>query len=389
MKPGCVNSGANGAMLLKDPIVLVTDIVATHQNGVNRVSANAGGAPLWFESSDIDLRPAPEAFGSALLIPSLNNGSSLTIDNPVSGKWLSNIEQLLDFYHEWWGYRRLMPVTLGPAIAKTAKVKRAALFFSGGVDSFFSLLRYKQPLEFLVTVQGFDITLKDDTRMAALTSSLKIIAAETGLKPIIIRTNVREHPEFNKTSWESTHGGALAAIGHLLSDSVNRILISSTYPHVNEMPWGSHPKTDPLWSSDELEIIHFGAEFGRIQKLSSIAHEPLVRKHLRVCWENLSASGNCSRCEKCLRVRLVLAVSGELVNFPVFEGPEFLAQQFDELPRTRAFEPLYAQLLEQGCLDPKLHGAVSRLLKRSARTEGYPRRLAKRTLRKVLQLVSS
>ena len=82
----------------------ITDIVAEYKNGVHRVSANAAGAPLWFESEDIDLRPAAEAFGSALLILALNSGSQLTIDEEVSKQWLENSKLLLDTFHEWWGY---------------------------------------------------------------------------------------------------------------------------------------------------------------------------------------------------------------------------------------------------------------------------------------------
>ena len=366
--------------------MLITNIIAEQESGVNRVSASPGGKSLWFESSDIALRPSPEAFGSALLLPSLNNGCSLTIDNQVNGKWLSNVEQILDIYHEWWGYPKLMPQSAGCYSGQARAEGKTALLFSGGVDSFFSLLRHTETIDALVTVQGFDMPLQDTTRFAALKSSLSSIASETGKKSLVIRTNVREHSEFDKVFWERSHGGALAAVGHLLGDSFGRLLISSSYPNAFQRPWGSHAKTDPLWSSDDLQIVHFGAEFGRIQKLSSIVHEPLVRKHLRVCWENLSASGNCSLCEKCLRVRLVLAECGELINYPGFEGPDTLAQQIDALPHTQAFEPLYGQLIKRGRLRPELEGAVRRLLKRSERAESHSRHLTKRTLRKLLSM---
>jgi hypothetical protein len=366
--------------------VLITDIAAERENRMNRISGNPGGALLWFESSDIELRPSPEAFGSALLLPSLHNGSTLTIDSSVNGTWLSNLEHLVDIYHDWWGYPKLVPNAFGSHNDRRSETGKTALFFSGGVDSFFSLLRHDQEIDALITVYGFDITLQDGPRIAALQASLSSIAAATRKESIIIRTNVREHPEFGKVFWERAHGGALAAVGHLLSNSFSRILISSSYPYAIDRPWGSHPKTDHLWSSDELKLVHFGAGVGRIEKLYSIVHEPLVRNHLRVCWENLTETGNCSRCEKCLRVRLVLAECDELDNFPVFEGPESLAQQVDALPQTTAYEPLYEQLVERGRLRADLDGAVRRLLKRSQNTERLPRRLAKGTVRRVLSM---
>jgi hypothetical protein len=369
--------------------VQITNIIKECDGKVYRVSADAGGASLWFESSDMEPRPAPQAFGCALLIPALQQGYSLTIDAKVDAKWLSNVEQLLDIFHEWWGYPKLMPKAIGCHTGKTMRAEKTALFFSGGVDSFFSLLRYDQRIDTLVTVHGFDINLQDATRIAALKSSLSRIAAETGKESIIIRTNVREHPEFGKAPWQRSHGGVLGAVSHLVSDSVGRILISSSYANVNERPWGSHPKTDPLWSCDGLQIVHFGAEFERIEKLLSIAHEPLVRQHLRVCWENLSSEGNCSRCEQCLRNRLVLADCGELANYPVFEGPEFLVRQIDALPEINGFPRMFSQLVERGRLRPDVETAVRNLLKRTKRNKSFSRSLAKRALRKYFSWTSA
>lgn len=368
--------------------MLVTNIIAEHENGVNRVSANAGGASLWFESFDIDLRPAPEAFASALLIPSLRNGCSLTIDKPVSGKWLSNVEQLVDIFHEWWGYQKLIPKALGCIKDQKSEVQRTALFFSGGVDSFYSLLRSNHKIELLVTVHGFDVHLQDVSRMAAVSTSVQSVAAEFGIKSAIVRTNFREHPETVSTPWEQTHGGALAAIGHLLTEYVDRILISSTNTNNIHQPWGSHWRIDHLWSSDQLEIVHFGAELQRIEKARAIASEPLVRKHLRVCWENLSPLANCSRCEKCVRTRIVLAECGELANYSGLKGEESLARDIDALPPYRNMGLDFIYLLENGRLNSDVRIAIHKLIKRTQRMNSYPRNLANRALRKVLSLAS-
>jgi len=377
--------------------VHVTDLSLEYHNGAHRVSANAGGTPVWFESSDIELRPAAEAFGCALLIPALREGCSLTIDAEIDTKWLSNIEQLLDIFHEWWGYPKLMPKarsyspSYSPSysIEQKADVTRTALCFSGGVDSFYTLLRSEHTINSLVTVHGYDIELQDVTRMAALRSSIQSVAAETNVKPIIIRTNLREHPVVARAPWGHAHGGALAAMGHLLSDSVERILISSSYAYVNSRPWGSHWQTDHLWSSERQQILHFGMELQRSGKLRALANEPLVRQHLRVCWENRAAQGNCSRCEKCIRTRLVLADCGELIHFPGLEGQESLAQRINSLPAIKGPGKLFSELLQRGRLTPDVETAVRRLIKRTERAKSYPRNLAKSTFRKVLSWKSS
>jgi hypothetical protein len=124
----------------------------------------------------------------------------------------------------------------------------------------------------------------------------------------------------------------------------------------------------------------------RVEKLRAIAGEPLVREHLRVCWENLSAQGNCSRCEKCIRTRLILADCGELANYPGLEGEESLERDIGTLPLYKNMGLDFFYLLEKRRLKPEIENAIHKLIKRTKRTKSYSRNLAKRTLRKAWSL---
>jgi hypothetical protein len=346
----------------------IGEIVATHQGGLHRVAAEAAGAALWFESADAPLCASPEAYGSAMLVAALHAGSQLELGQAACREWLSNIERLLPILQEWWGYPALVP--LAPCLDKAAAAPGAqtALCFSGGVDSFYSLLRGEHRPQWLVFVSGYDITLHDAARMAACESTLRVIAAECGARPVVVRTNLREHHVFAEAPWVRTHGGALAAIGHVLAGPVGQLIISSTYQYDHSYPWGSHWRTDPLWSSRLLRIIHQGASLWRHQKLWAIADEELVRRHLRVCWENRVPAGNCSRCDKCVITMLELEMRGRLRNFAVFEHPWSLAGRIDALPRT-AYQRTYDVLLQQG-----LSYLVKRAVKRLLRRTGQPLR---------------
>lgn len=358
----------------------VSDIAAGYcgDGGAHRVCADVGGEPLWFESPDAELLPSTEAFGCALLVAAIHGGRTLTIDGDVSARWLANVASLLDVFQGWWGYEKLQPRAAragggGPASERTA------LCFSGGVDSFYTLLRSGRRVELLLAVHGYDIKLRDRGRASAFESSLREVAAESGMKAVVVRTNLREHPAFTRAPWERTHGGALAAAGHLLGEAAGRLLVSSSYPYSSQVPWGSHWRTDPLWSSDKVEVVHVGAEHRRSEKLRAIASEPLVRRHLRVCWENLSPAGNCSRCEKCLRTRLMLSDMGELENFPVFEGAETLARRIDSLPFIRGRGGAFDRLLSRGRLTPEVETATRNLIERTRREKSLRSRLAKKT----------
>ncbi|HLS46971.1 MAG TPA: hypothetical protein VK012_00505 [Gemmatimonadales bacterium] len=334
-----------------------------------RVSALVGGIEAWFESDELPLQPSPEAFASAFLIPAAAEGRQLELEAPICPVWRSGAADLLPVIGGWWGYRSEVPDGVRRVAAGPALDGKTALCFSGGVDAFYSLLRYPG-VDLLVAAHGFDIPRAETRRMAAFERSLREVAQALGIRAGVIRTNLREHPHFAGVSWERTHGGALAALGHLLSDSVSRLVISSSAARRDEHPWGSHWQTDPLWSSSRMAVEHFGEAVRRGDKLIEIADHPLVQQHLRVCWENANADVNCSRCEKCIRTELILAACGKHDDFPVFQPGATLARRVDgiaKVPETPLLIPYRAAL--QSGLDPAVARAVRALLRRSRRAQ--------------------
>ena len=299
-----------------------------------------------------------------MLVPALHQNSDLAIDAPLDSVWLSNAKTLMSVFGKWWGYR---PITITGTAGDTGAAeqgKATALCFSGGVDSFFNLLRGPYRVDYLLVAYGYDIRLSDMNRMDSFRPSLRSISEATGTTLAVIRTNLREHPVFSGVPWQRAHGGALAALGHVMA-GIRRLLLSASYPYELNRPWGSHWTTDPLWSSAQLEIVHEGASFWRGDKLLQIADEPLVRNHLRVCWEGRTSSLNCCRCEKCLRTMLILTQCGKLDAFAAFPDKTNLARYLDELDAISTdLMHVYRSLLRQR-LDPKLSRAVRSLLKRS------------------------
>jgi hypothetical protein len=157
-------------------------------------------------------------------------------------------------------------------------------------------------------------------------------------------------------------------VGHLLSGAVGRLLVSSSVSRSWRMPWGSHWKTDPLWSSPELSVVHWGASMSRAEKIREICREPLVERHLRVCWENRAPTGNCSRCVKCMRTALVLLDEGVLDRYPGFARAPDLAANLDAMPTAPGRWKLFDALLEKGTLPPDVHRALGDLRRRTRRT---------------------
>ncbi len=332
------------------------------------------GTELYFESADTRLSPAPELFASALLPVAAGREVKLVMDAPIDPCWRRNAAGVLRVWSSWWG----TPARLG-RVLKAQKPQRergsrrepatgVGLCFSLGVDSFHSLLRSGREVDQLILAEGFDVPLGDRPRIEHAESALREVAESTGCRAIVIRTNLREHRTGRRIRWPRAHGGPLAALGHACSDEIGELLISSTKPYVANQPWGSHWETDPGWSSSRLRVSHVGAEHRRNDKLATIADEPLVRKHLRVCWENRSPAGNCGECEKCVRTMLILTVLGRVGDFPAFPKDRPIAASIDSVPLIRPDSaPVYEAALAASA-DPELGEAVERLLARSPGT---------------------
>jgi hypothetical protein len=218
--------------------------------------------------------------------------------------------------------------------------------------------------DLLVNVHGFDVPLADAVRQCAARATIERVAAATGTGSLFLRTNLREHPLVQDTPWDASHGGALAAAGHVLSGALRRIAIGSSQPRWSTNPWGSHWRTDHLWSSSTLEFVHVDPDLDRLEKIRRIAPHPLVHEHLRVCWSQSGPRANCSRCEKCMLTMLGLAEAGVLAECTAFEQVDLL-----ELVRARRRSrwrlPMLHDLARSPRLDPELRRALRAMWWRS------------------------
>jgi hypothetical protein len=202
---------------------------------------------------------------------------------------------------------------------------------------------------------------------------LRAIGRETGSRTILVRTNLKRHPAFRGTSWSAAHGACIAAVGQLLSNDFGTVVLSSSISRDSTEACGTHWALDPLWSSARLRVVSFG-EPRRPDKLLEIAAEPLARRFLRCCWENLNSRMNCGECEKCLRTQLILAGAGQLDAFPVFEHSEPLVERVSRLRCVRSEDLFhtYERILESR-LPADLSLSVQQLLTRSRRLARWRR----------------
>lgn len=255
----------------------------------------------------------------AMLPMAASLGEDIELSLPVDALLLENVQGILTIWKEW--YPELHRVAIRCPVNGYAEPKstRTATFFSGGVDSYFSIAR-RMPqnpqdipavgkVDDLLTVWGFDIGVYDEAQFRPLAEMLTGSAKKLELNHIIVRTNLREVMPVYREQWGPlAHGAGLAFIGLMLERRYGEIVLGSTYPYGALSPWGSHPLVDPLFSTSGVTVVHDGAAVTRIEKTKVAARLPETNRALHVC----QAVGlqNCSRCEKCYRTMIALDILG-------------------------------------------------------------------------------
>lgn len=277
------------------------------------VSATIRGADfatqaVTFSSSVLPLTPVADAWLAATLPVAMRHGRDVRSDAPVSQRLLAGVVRWQQVLAAW--YPDLRPVRVeAPATARDACGSGVACFFSGGVDSWASILRHRNALRGVIGVHGFDVAFEDEAAWHAIGPRLAAAAGAVGLDYWPVATNLRSWIDRAGDWGQVTHGAGLASVALLLQNTVRTVIVPSSHTYSDLFPWGSHPILDPLWSTEAVTVVHDGAELTRVEKTALISSEPAALAHLRVCWRDVAAF-NCGVCEKCLRTRTTFAVLG-------------------------------------------------------------------------------
>jgi hypothetical protein len=308
-----------------------------------------------------------EAFITSALLPCMKmGGGKISAKGNISPKFISALSVIQDIYTIWdASLHRTEVANITPVVTAALSQKRVGAFFTGGVDSFYTFLKHHDEITDLIFVHGLDIQLDDTVLRNKTSEMIRKVANEFGKNVIEIETNIRELLNFYLDWGKLGHGPALAAIGHLLSPTLHRIYIPSSYSYANLFPWGSHPILDPLWSSDSLEFIHDGCEATRVQKVALISKYDIAMNSLRVCWTNPDSIYNCGKCEKCIRTMINLKINNALSRCTTF-NEKLDIKQIKKLVAhdvgTRAFIKENLDVLEKNQTDKELTNALKYVL---------------------------
>jgi hypothetical protein len=314
---------------------------------------------------------AGDPFVAGLLIPAMAVGEDLIVEAPVSPTLLNKVDSIQSWLRAW--RPGLHPARVEAAVAEPVPAgDGVGLFFSGGIDSYHSLLRNmqehpagKDAITHLIFGYGIDTRYGYDRRyMDRVSPFIQSIAEATGKRVVILESNLRQ--AFSATGWMLYHGSALISGALCLAPLFNRVLVAGSWATTYLIPWGSHPELDPLWSTDAVEIVHDSVDCTRLEKVvTQVGRSELALRTLRVCFEVEQQPRNCGRCPKCIETMLILHIAGVLESCSTFDAG-LDPKRVHALPinhKRRVFEN-YLELLGDSSFDQRLARALRGALRR-------------------------
>jgi hypothetical protein len=297
-----------------------------------------------------------------LVLPAaMHHGATLEIDRPLSPSTASRLAETMAYLARWDRRLQPVPVLAGAPACEEAAAGAAASFFSGGVDSFYSLLTHLAELEALVFLHGYDIRRAHARLGEQAVSTVKAAALHFDKEVVEVDSNWRSLLD-EYVEWEPQgHRLFLAAAGLLLAPRFGRIYVPAGYVSDDLVPARTDPGFYPAWSRPNLRLLADGVNAARVQKVELVANSQVALDGLRVCWENCGGAYNCGRCEKCLRTMATLRILGVLDRCPTFTHPLDL----DALARVYVYDDNLAaylrenlELLRSRGGDPELERAL-------------------------------
>jgi len=285
-----------------------TRLSATIDDGDSR-------SEVWFSIPEATAAPDPpsEPFVLAALLQAMRHGKDLVLEGPVSAMLLANLEGLQEIYAGWFpDLFSPVAVVAEPAMPPDRVSAAIAACFSGGVDSFHTVMTHRKRLDALVYVDGLDMVDPDPAFRQMVHARMAEAADEVGLPLLVATTNVREYAAPFAAWLEHFHAMALAAVGHAMAAGLGELLITADRSYSTALQWGNHPMATPLYSSEAIRVTPSGWEGTRADRVMAIASYPPALRHLRVCWRNPDSAYNCGRCEKCIRTKIGLELAGAL-----------------------------------------------------------------------------
>lgn len=278
-----------------------------------------------------------------LFIPHLIlSGDVLITSCHVDETYMKNLKQVI-LYYEKCLHKKFKLNIYAPIIHKKYEAKKSICTFTGGIDSFYTLLSKESTIDSILYCINYDIYKNQTELLKQQIEVINTVSESLGKKVIICETNNRmilqnlKSYNCNNTGdrWGVyLHGICIFNHAYNLSNYYSEFYFPSTLSMNNEWKlWGSDHNLDKHYSSLHLHISTHGNidRFQKTQFLCLHKKNKLVFDNLKVCWINSNKKFNCSKCDKCIRTIISIGAVDEknLTKLKTF----IINKSFDELKK--------------------------------------------------------
>lgn len=368
-------------------VICIGKLYRTEHEGLTRISSNVR---MNFDNSKINktffyevenrwakylVDEVSDAFIIAFLELAMEKNADIYYETPASEELIFNLERYLIPVVSHNIKELSMPELIGKMIQIDIKNEGVVgTGFSGGVDSFYSVLSHKDTKfrnedvsHVLLGVNGAAMTGQTEELDRIWFDGEKKrflpITKELGLELIAVNSNISLLNEYKKYLL----GGdtiLTSSFVHILRKLFGRYYWASAV-RANEMEFNKDDGNlmelfvAPLLSVKGLTFMVDGEQVSRIEKVEFIADNNIVQKSIDVCGE----LGNCGKCNKCLRTMGELYAIDKLQLFKQsFPVDDFLKNPAIQLARLIGldyehkvyFEEIFSKMRQNGKKVPLL-----------------------------------
>ncbi len=146
------------------------------------------------------------------LLPAMRRGSELKLPGTISSRLLLAVPKIQDVFCTW-DEELFERISLDAQTRSNGQADRpsgVASFFSGGVDSFYTLLKRRDEITHLIFVHGFwGIPLTNWSLREQASQAAREVARDLGKTLIEVETNLMEFSYRARVGWLLYHGAAL------------------------------------------------------------------------------------------------------------------------------------------------------------------------------------
>ena len=284
------------------------------------------GRSFFLRSDFVQARPEICDFALfALAAVSSRTNREIAVDFPVSRSAARRMEQL-EYAYTVWSLSSLAPprLRLSQIVdpSPPAPTGRRAICLSGGIDSTAAAIAARgRGYTHSVLIAGADYPNAAHPGFCELQGRVRRLSELLELEPVTVETDFRRMP----LDWELQHSFLLAAALQFHAPAFDEASWALDLTLMDEPvlhPWGNMSVLQALFSTETLPIVTLNPFETRRDKARMIAEfapetgegsgqgPGALIPHLSVCWVDQSTGGNCGRCFKCARTKLIFDTLG-------------------------------------------------------------------------------